>query len=384
MDSKILLHHLAPNLEHLYPVVTSFALWVVQLALIITLIILSKSNYYLIFYVIFISLDFLALFSALLNHKHWFREDFYPFDEFSISGTIQLWQSSPKTLKVVRWRVVKLITWIFMIVSWLRALWLYGQVIGSNFGLGVSMAGLSSCTTTFTSSDPNAVFNDKGGFAQTQQGFFSWDKYYVQCVFSDVTWANPKPFAQHLVKGYNRISSQIEQLDCSTEVPTGYVSVKQCPDSYPDPTLGVQGPVVTGTRTSSVTYCPGNANNGFVCFNSADQMIPCTTATPEINRIPGKPYKLCPVCLNSLRQMSGDPTAGDGFENCPKYSESEGSQFACLFCPGNGYGWLANEVTSTNDTIVNFWLCTTISLFLPFIEIVTYYAIVLNLFDHFR
>jgi hypothetical protein len=102
-------------------------------------------------------------------------------------------------------------------------------------------------------------------------------------------------------------------------------------------------------------------NNEVVCYDPTNTfLIPCTLASADTARVPGKPRKLCPYCLNSWRQSSQLFDQPDGFDKCASYSDTEGLAWACMWCPGLGYGWLADEVATTSGTVVVFWLVTVI------------------------
>lgn len=348
------LHQIDPHFNFLTPVLAVFTTDYINLALLIILVVLSKSNFYVFFILLPFLIQHLFLIYALVNHSKWKNEDFRPLSEYTLYGLAQLFSYSEKTLVITRWLVVRNVIFAVLFVCWFRSLWMYGQVTGINYGLGVSFAGKSSCTTAYN--DVGGVYNPYGAF--DRNNVFSWDRYFVQCVFDDVRWANPKP--NHRVTGYFKFPPYTT-LACEEPQNSGFVSVSQCPlaQSYPDPSLGVRTPVVTGVTTSSVEYCPGNANNEVVCYDPTNTfIIPCTTASASINRIPGKPYKICPACLNYIRGLSDSRFVDEDFSQCPEYDDAERWPWFCTWCPGMGYGWLADEIASTNQVIINFWLCT--------------------------
>lgn len=350
------LHKLDPHYNYLTPLLAVCITDWASLALLIVLIVLSKSNYYVFFILLPFLIQHAFLLYSLFNPKSWKNEDFRPLTEYTLYGIAQLWSSAQETLLVTRWMVVRNIVFYVLVICWVRSLWLYGQVIGVSYGLGTSFAGKSSCTAAYL--DEGGVYNPFGVFSKPN--VFSWDRSYVQCVFDDVRWANPSPLPKHRVSGYLKVSPG-NNLDCSNPLNSGLVSISSCPlaEAYPDPTLGVTTPVVTGTTTASVDYCPGNANNEVVCYDPTNSfLIPCTTASPEISRVPGKPYKLCPACLNYVRGTSNFRFIDEGFDQCAGYDPSVPWDWFCIWCPGMGTGWLADEVASTDAVVTNFWLCT--------------------------
>ncbi len=358
------LHKLDPHANYIRPVAAVLVTDYCNLAILIVLLVLSKSNFYAFFFLLPFLIQHVFLLYALFKHKEWKKEDFN-LSEFTLFGTAQVFNSSPTTLYLTRWLAVRHVIFFVLFVCWFRSLWLYGQVLGVNYGLGISFAGKSSCTTAYQ--DANGVFNPYGSF--DRNNIFSWDRSYVQCVFDDVTWANPSPLSSHRVTGYNKFPPWIT-LDCSNPLNSGFVSLSECPlsQSYPDLTLGVETPVITGTTTASVEYCPGNANNEVVCYDPTNTfIIPCTSASSTTSRVPGKPYKICPACLNYIRGMSDFQFIDSDFSQCADYEASERWDWFCMWCPGMGSGWLGAEVASTNEVIVNFWLATTsIMILYPF------------------
>lgn len=374
------LHTVDPHYNYLIPLLSVCILDWVNLALLIILVVLTKSNFYVFFFLLPFIIQHAMLLIALVYQKFWKNEDFRPFGEFSLYGIAQLWSSNSDTLFVTRWLVVRNVVFCVLFTCWFRALWMYGQVQGINYGLGLSFAGKSSCSTDYLSGDN--VFNPYGSFGPNN--VFSWNRYYAQCVFDEVTWANPSPLSQHRVSGYSQIPAS-RTLDCSNPQNTGFISVMTCPlaQSYPDLTLGVATPVVYGVTTSSVEYCPGNKNNELVCYDPTNTfLIPCTLASPTISRVPGKPYKICPSCLNYIRGISNQRYQPEGYERCNDYDESEGWDWYCIWCPGQGYGWLADEVATTAGVTTGFWLATVSVMILYPFEWFVYFALCGSVFTY--
>lgn len=353
-----------PNTKaHVRPMAAQVVFYGVNLAMVIITLVWSKSNFYLAFLFIPFLLQLLAFLSAVPYHDTWKKNEFDMFSEFSCDGTFQLCQRDGLgTLsRVVRWKVVRNVTWFIFIPVWIRALWLWGQVEGINIeGFSKPYTGLSSCNAATRIAD--VVYNPAGAFDGTNK--FKEDQYYITCLFEDATWANPAPQPHNYVAGYQRLPST-QTLDCSTspQPQAGFINIEQClpiSNSYPDPSQGVLN-AREGSTTSSVRYCPGNMDNEVVCYDPTNTfLIPCTLASPTTARVSGKPRKLCPFCLNSWRQTSQLFNQPEGFDRCPAYSDTEGIGYTCMWCPGLRYGWLADEVATRADTVVVFWLVTII------------------------
>jgi hypothetical protein len=351
---------------HIRSVAVELVLNFTGLALVVVTQVWSKSNFYLIGLTIPYVAQLAMLLAAVPYHGSWKREEFDLVSELRLDSPFQLCNKNPDTVRRVdRWKVVRNIAFLISILAWVRALWLWSQVLGVELGgFSKSYSGLSSCNANPGIPGLEHVYNPRGAFTSTNK--FSKSQYYVTCVFADVTWANPPPRPFNYVAGYQLLPST-STYNCLTLQPSpGFVNIGQCEQyfnvelSYPDKTQGVEN-ARERTTTSSVKYCPGNMAGEVVCYDPTNTfLIPCTLAGPEISRVAGKPKKICPVCLNAYRQTSQLLDEPYGFDECPPYSPTQKLSELCGLCPGVPGGWLADEVSTTADTVVVFWLVTTV------------------------
>lgn len=197
----------------------------------------------------------------------------------------------------------------------------------------------------------------------------------------DQTYAYPNLY-QYII-GYS--SSPITSTEaCSSPLPpftsgalvnkiNGYADTSICVNpatgkskSYISPVLGVLPPVLPNSFRASEVLCRGNTDsnvcisaNGDVAYNSGD--------CPTLHRI-GKPLKICPICLNYIRSMSGDLNGPPGYEHCAVYDASAYSNPFCWLCPGRGYGPFPDEIY-TNEQLTENLVISSIISGLLFIEI---------------
>lgn len=328
--------------------------------------------------IVFITYTVLDCASGLLALSGKFvHEDFQPYSEISFSSLLSCLGGSTELMRVTRWRVQK--GWLFFILIflWLRPLALYLSVLGISSGLGMSLIGQNSCTKQPT--DAFSTYHPYGVFPIGQMIRYERQQAYTFCAL-DGRWGFPT-YENQYVKGYIRLPSSFD-LNCAAQSNPGFVSIGKviegdpvrdqatCPDAYPNPAFGVAGPVVPGTQNLTTRLCPGNTNSP-VCYRDDGTPFTCTTvsSTIDFRHSVGLPRKVCPVCLNFWRQQSGLLSGPEGYEHCAAYSSALPMPYSCVFCPGRGDGgWLSGEKYSVNDLIVAFWLSTTLAIFLPVLE----------------
>lgn len=347
---------------------------------------ISQDEYYGIYYLSLIFIEFivdLALPIISANRSQWTKDD------FELSVAVDLWitcgicykGSRSKRLPIAKWRVAMFWIWFAGLLSWLYPLGLYTSVLGLDTGFGVSLAGKSSCQSD---RQAEGTYNPEGAFPHD-----AWREYdsslavYTFCPL-DQQWAGPNP-TDNYIQGYSYYFSTYD-INCQDPITPGYVGL--CPDAFPDQSLGIPGPIVDGTSTTSTELCPGNtplpacfnSNNELIecnyctegdipgqCFNALGRRISCSLCTATT--IPGRPLRICPVCLNYYRMMSGDHLGpGDYYRHCPPYNPNEAMNVFCYFCPGRGHGWHPNAAWRTHDLVTVFWIMTTSALFVPFID----------------
>ncbi len=323
----------------------------------------SQNVYYLYFILPIIVLDICVSIFTTMRSGNWYPEEFLFFDVFtSMFQCIVCYADS--TMYISRWRIVTFWCMFLLILTYLSPLAMYLSINGiSSAGLVVSLAQKSSCNhdheITGTVYNPHGVFPFQGWaqYSDTIEGVF--------CTI-DQTWAEPN--LDHYVKGYAHLSLSVE-VNCNVQEENGYVDTTQCVNSYPDPTIGIINPITPFTTNQTVELCPGNTQV-LQCLNTVGEVIPCpfSPTLPPSQYVPGRPRKICSVCLNYWRQMTGDFTGPAGYEHCSPYDVNLPVSNTCWFCPGRGYGTFANSKYTTDDIIVEFWLSTSLIIFAYFID----------------
>ncbi len=334
---------------------------------------LIQNVYYYYFFLIPLCIDFFSSIVTFTQSGSWHVEELINHDLFSVLVHAQNCKTR-NILHIFRWRSLKFWMCLIMIFAWLNPLASYLDSNGiSTVGLVTTLNKHSSCTRDYGS---DGIINPRGAFP-----FQSWTEFeirgrYVFCT-RDQEWA--KPNIAHYVKGYAHVPNSAVVLNCGVEVEDGFASKGyECDNAYPDPSLGIQGPIEPYTRNSSTSLCAGNTL-ATECLAPSGSPTNCPAGSgaptlPPSQLVSGRPYKICSECLNDWRRMSGIHNGPDGYEHCAPYDDLLPASLGCWFCVGRGYGWLADARYSDWYTMVEFWLSTTIVWFVPFVEMIGFYA----------
>jgi hypothetical protein len=319
----------------------------------------------------------------------------WTFEDFDVATSLNVWircgvcyKGSNTNLKIVNWKIINF--WIFVayIIAWFYPLGLFTSATGVETVFGISYAGKSSCQSN---AGAEGTFNPKGVFPVGSWLRFSSDASYTFCPL-DQQWASPN-LDQNTVIGYTYYPNSFF-VNCQNPVIPGFIGA--CDGSYdisfPDKTLGIPGPIVAGSSTTETEFCPGNTPlpncfnrngqsitctycniRGTRCFNVLNEEVNCDICT--VTSVPGRPEKICPVCLNYYRWMSGD-WAGPGtdYTHCPRYNPNAANNIFCYYCPGRGHGWHPNAKFTTDILTTVFWLMTTFVFFVPFTDFIIFTA----------
>ena len=379
------LHH-DVHREFQGPVIFSICFSLIcKTALAVAAIVISQDQFYAYYYLPVLFLEFIFHIIVLAPP---FKSRQWTYDDFDFITAVDMWFRCGACFRTVRdsnlpvatWRVTVFWTFFAGVLVWLYPLGLYTSALGLNTGFGVSLAGKSSCQRNALA---KAVFNPQGAFPFGDIGSLDPSlSVYTFCPL-DQRWAYPNP-RENIVRTYTYYPASF-LVNCANPTSLAYIGL--CPDAFPDPSLGVDGPIVVGTDYQSITFCPGNTplpacyNRYYEpidciycvqasptrCFNIRNEQISCNLCTAFT--VPGRPLKLCPVCLNYYRSMSGDHLGpGDEYAHCPVYNPNEAMNVFCYFCPGRGYGWHPDAVYDLGNLSTVFWIMTTSTLFVPFVD----------------
>lgn len=260
-------------------------------------------------------------------------------------------------------------------VSVMLFLFLYSTPVGLKSQIGYddkvgAPTNWSSCTTDL--GQTKTPYNPKGWFGRNRV----YTDYYVGkfCVL-DQTYGYPS--IENYVIGY--ITSPLSSsgyIQCPRALPpypkipprqnvNGYVDTYYCNGSYPSPVLGVIPIIDENTFGKPYTLCPGNEAvticvspvTGFAYYPQGDDTCPD-------NKYIGVPKKICPVCLNWWRSLSGDIYGPKGYEHCqPFIPQTWIVDMFCNFCPGRGAipgYWLNDELFDQDTMLTNLVICSII------------------------
>lgn len=256
-----------------------------------------------------------------------------------------------------RWKIVRLCLLLILV----------SRPVALNRSYFLPPVNSSSCSRD--TDGPNSIYNPEGYFPRANWDIYRANTPYVFCVLGR-TWAWPTK--DHYVKGFELTPPAT--LECDTQEVGGYVDVNgQCSQEnpFPDPTLGLKMPVAQLQNTSedSNRLCPGN-QLGSVCIVGGKASTNCQGQSQIVS---GRPEFICPLCLNYWRTVvsqTGTTVTEFGYEKCD-LSGGSGSSLEplCYFCPGLGYGWLADEVVSAYSFTVMYWVSLVFNVFVPLLEI---------------
>lgn len=266
---------------------------------------------------------------------------------------------------ITLWRAWKLLRLMLLGATLARPIALHNAYFGPPVNT-------SSCTSVPDYENAGSVYNPNGFFPY--QTLLSYDpaQFYAFCPLNR-TWAWPSP-TDNYIRGYERLGGNV--LDCSSEEVGGQVDIfRQCTGAFPDPSIGVESPVLPLPNTTippQREFCPGNTAAS-VCVQDNEVSIECT-GSPRF--IPGgMPLKLCPQCLNYVLRTGAAGDFGYSAECLSRASLDSSYSSFCYFCPGQG--WLDTEVVTEYSINAAYSWSLLYCLIMPLLEMVSWSAGVL-------
>ncbi len=329
----------------------------IYVILFIVLGVSSRSNFYWVAYSIIPGWKFLSSLIVLFKRDSWSSEDTRSTLRFNCSDLLSGLTSYQTNLRPFT-------TWL----SYTFLLFVLSMLLIFKSGLMWRDAtfpptNTSSCTTEYNSVTGNA-YNPYGFFGILTANYS--DQYMGKFCPMDQYYAFPNLFTY--ITGF-LTSPLISTSACSHPLPpngpgpdsgrvNGYVDTGLCRNAttsaysaYQSPVLGIMPPITAGTRNSPTVLCKGNTADT-ICI-SADGSYAYESNNCSSNYRVGKPRKICPVCLNAWRRMSGDHIGPLGYSHCLAYDEFADDPWFCYFCPGRGYGAFADEVYTVDQLQTN-------------------------------
>lgn len=350
-------------------------------ALLLIVFLVYKSNYLIpeFFFIIFDIGTFLYVFYKIKKKDVTIKSIFpFPLPRIIDQGK----KEEKKGEEGIKWRKFKLLRVLYMIGFWLRPFYLRESIngqINNGFMHTSSLADQSSCSHIDQSCIGDTCVYD----TYHPKGVFPWFglnyKDDIQGVFCamDQKWLDPLPLASHQVYGYtytNVGGNDFPNCDTASTSPSAKVAnVLICPNAYPDATLGLSKTVqiIYGATTlgeaERVKECPGMDTSEMTCFLGG-VIVPCETCRDNCVNVRGRPRRICPFCLDYVRERNGRLIAEE-YSHCEPYNAQRKGMYLCGMCPGRGQGWLADEVYTKEGINISFWLLTVYFLIIPGLEI---------------
>lgn len=265
-----------------------------------------------------------------------------------------------KERPITRWVSTSMFLFLYSIPTGLKSQVGYDDKIGPP-------TNWSSCTTDL--GQVKTPYNPHGWFSLNR--VYTNDYVGKFCVM-DQTYAYPS--IKNYVVGY--VTSPIGTSSCPAaldpypKIPPrqnvrGYVDTYYCSGSYPSPVMGVVPIIDDLTYGKPYTLCPGN-DAVSICVNpvTGEAYWPQGNDTCVENRYIGVPKKICPVCLNWWRSLTGDIYGPKGYEHCQSFNPQTWIEdIFCNFCPGRGAApgyWLNEELFDDETMLVNLVICSII------------------------
>jgi len=321
---------------------------IIYIAFYLSLSIFSRSYYYWIFYGVIPVLHLYSTLMVLLKRKQWSTQDIRTILKLNFSDMLSgITAPSANKRPFTSFMSFKILLFFYSITVYMKPL---NQIID----LTAAPTNTSSCTTEFLTPTGNA-YNPAGYF---NINLNYTDDITLKFCAMDQTYAYPNLFKTIIGYATSPLAGEGAQA-CTTALPpftnqlminrvNGYADTSFCLNktttksaSYPTPVLGINPPIIASTRNPFIVLCKGNTDSN-VCVSPNGDTAYNSGTCPELYRI-GRPKKICPVCLNYWRTMSGDINGPFGYEHCQSYSPTAYSSLFCFFCPGRGYGFFKDE-----------------------------------------
>lgn len=340
----------------------------------------SKSYYYWIFYGPIPLLHLYATFLVLFRKNTWSTQDTRRLLKFNFSDMCTGFTSSKTNFRPFTTFVS------FIIILWFYSWAVYMKPLNQYIDLTAPPTNTSSCTKEYLVNTGNA-YNPNGFFDYYQN--YS-DNIMLKFCAMDQTYAYPNLYTS--IVGY--VQSPLSEVGveaCKNPKPpftnpaiinrvNGYADTSICLNkttgnsaSYNSPVLGLLPPISTGSINPNMVLCKGNTDSN-VCISPDGKTAYNSGTCPTLYRI-GKPKKICPVCLNYWRSISGDINGPPGYSHCTPYSPEAYSTIFCFFCPGRGYGFFKDELYTKDQLLQNLYLSTSF-IILIFIEYLIVFILV--------
>ncbi len=337
----------------------SFIFWPLNVVMWGYLVDQMKSTYYTWFFFPPVVLQLLGYIFLLAFHGYWTEKEFELYAHLTFCDLCACCRCSGPAM--MRFISLKFFIFVYVAIMWQKPLWGYNDKFASP-------TNASSCTTDFTGTTTEQVYNPDGIF---DINLPYQDPVIKKFCTMDVTYAWPN--LNTSIQGYvqSPLSSYYTGL-CSAEnkLPiisntriNGYVDTYICSGSYPSPVLGVVPPVTEGSYAMNIMYCPGNNPGVVVCIDPNGHVYYPKTeeeGCPGSYRA-GVPKKICTACLSWYRYISGDINGPEGYEHCEEYNINNPPplNLVCNLCSGRGFGWNPDE-RYDNESMVNALVYSTI------------------------
>lgn len=342
----------------------------IDLGLYILLAFLTESSYNVIFFGISLIYKIFSFFRLLFAEKQWRGNEFHLFEHMSCYDIFYAFKKVTSDEKsVIRFVSTKLWMTIYLVLVWQRPLNLFTDLVNSP-------TNSSSCTTDLS---------DTTGNYYNPYGFFNNERIYSEtgawkfCTM-DQTYAYPTTdnyvngfSVSPLVTGNEHICNTPNTPFTNEQRINGFADTYICDNSYPSPAMGlsVTEKIYHATQFVSYYLCPGNSHLP-ICVNPVTDIAYYPRegeASCPLDVKIGAPKKICSACLNFWRFISRDLTGPPGYEHCEEYDENlvQSPSIICNFCPGRGFGWLADEKYN-HDSLRDSLIITSILCVLPILE----------------